>query len=114
MKPEACAEGWKCLGKWKKAYLNKNCNWSNETECLLGCVDGSCRVGKICQAGWKCSEGTKLGYQKEDCLWTNVKKCPGGCANATCLPVPEKNETNNTSKETVPPVIEEKAFTLFF
>ena len=100
-KSDKCEAGWKCLGKWKKSYLGADCQWSQESECRLGCVAGNCNVGKVCTAGFKCIDKNKMGYQTGSCAWIKTSKCPGGCLNGACLPEPEKNETTNTTVEVV-------------
>ena len=98
-KSSKCEASWKCIGKWKKGYLGSDCNWSQETECRLGCKDGKCNLGKVCEVGFKCISENKKGYQTESCGWINTKRCPGGCLKGECLPEPVKNETVNKTVE---------------
>ncbi len=115
---DVCISGWQCISKWKKSYLQEDCNWTDETECILGCVNGTCRKGKTCDSGWSCIDGSKFGFLTEACLWINVKKCEGGCINEICLQESNKTEFNNSkintgtkiTKEEVPV---EQVFTLY-
>jgi len=97
-----CTPGWKCLGKWNKAYQDKNCSWSQKIECPLGCQNGECQAGQTCDSGFRCINENKMGFQTEGCTWINIKNCLGGCENGACLPDPIQNET--TAEEPAEPV----------
>lgn len=37
-----CREGWKCKSLGSEAFQNGNCSWSNETKCVLLCLNSHC------------------------------------------------------------------------
>lgn len=109
-----CLPGWKCIGKWLKAYQYENCSWSpSRLECPLGCLNNTCVTGKSCPSGFKCLDESRLAYQTEDCLFTNIKRCEWRCQNSECLPFPanytpeinqtQANITTEAIKETKTP-----------
>lgn len=94
-----CAPQWKCVSSRFKAYQSVDCNFTQKTECRLGCEDGACRPAPICKREFKCKTENVKALQTENCLWVGEVKCKAGCVDGKCNPESEINGTENLTEE---------------
>jgi hypothetical protein len=97
---DECVADWICLDDDNRGYQLGNCSIQETKACVLGCVNGTCRVGKICEAGFKCTSETRKAYQSEGCVWTAKSNCDWKCEDGKCVEKPE-NYTESVPVETV-------------
>ena len=93
------APQWKCVSSRFKAYQSADCNFTQKTECRLGCEDGACRLAPICERKFKCKTKNVKALQTENCLWVGEVKCKAGCVEGKCNPESEINGAENLTEE---------------
>ena len=104
-----CIEGWMCISRFDKVYVNSDCSYGETERCKAGCANDICI--KTCnpknltcrnEALYKCDDAGEG--------WVFYINCAYGCQNSTCLTETAQNQTtanqsqSNQTQNTTQPV----------